>query len=249
MARSAGRTERETGNGVVFKRRKPLGWGAWLREMVYPRGGFRRATRYVIHRMRRVPDTPHRVARGIFAGSLIGFMPLPGLQFVGAWAFARLIRGNVLAALLGTFNTNPLTTPFFAVLAMSLGHWIMGVKTALSAEAIARAFGHAGRDIWFNLRAVFTDDVTRWDGLLQFWHDIYVPYFIGALGPGLVLSLIGYYVTIPLVQAYQNARAAKTKERSERRRSLKAALMEKAARLKPQRDDGPSGDDVGPGEP
>ncbi|MBL9057515.1 MAG: DUF2062 domain-containing protein, partial [Rhodobacteraceae bacterium] len=76
--------------------------------MVYPRGGFRRATRYVIHRMRRVPDTPHRVARGIFAGSLIGFLPLPGLQFVGAWALARLMRGNILAALLGTFNTTPL---------------------------------------------------------------------------------------------------------------------------------------------
>ncbi|GAB1479016.1 DUF2062 domain-containing protein [Paracoccaceae bacterium] len=233
---------------MVFKRRKPLGWGAWLREMIYPRGGFRRATRYVIHRMRRVPDTPHRVARGIFAGSLIGFLPLPGLQFVAAWLFARLLRGNVLAALLGTFNTNPLTTPFFAVLAMSLGHWMMGVKTALSAGAIAGAFENAGRDIWFNLRAAFTDEVTRWDGLLQFWHDIYVPYFIGALVPGIVISLIAYYITIPLVQAYQNARAAKAKERGERRRHIKAALMEAAQRLKPHRNEA-AGDDDGPGTP
>ena len=37
---------------MVFKRRKPLGWLAWMREMVYPRGGFKRATRYVIHRRR-----------------------------------------------------------------------------------------------------------------------------------------------------------------------------------------------------
>ena len=43
------------------------------------------------------------------------------LQFVAAWAAARLVRGNLLAALLGTFNTNPLTTPFFAVFAMSFG--------------------------------------------------------------------------------------------------------------------------------
>lgn len=238
---------------MVFKRREPLGWGAWLREMIYPRGGFRRATRYVIHRMRRVPDTPHRVARGIFAGSLIGFLPLPGLQFVGAWALARLMRGNILAALLGTFNTNPLTTPFFAVLAMSLGHWMMGVKTALSAGAIARAFENAGRDIWFNLRAVFTDEVTRWDGLLQFWHDIYVPYFIGALVPGIVISLIAYYITIPLVQAYQNARAAKAKERGERRRHIKEALLEAAQRLKPHRNEAAgneaAGDDDGPGTP
>ena len=90
------------GRELVFKRRDPLGWGAWLREQVYPRGGFKRATRYVVHRMRRLPDQPHRVARGVFAGSFIGFLPLPGLQFLAAWGAARLIRGNILAALLGT---------------------------------------------------------------------------------------------------------------------------------------------------
>lgn len=216
---------------MVFKRREPLGWLAWLREMVYPRGGFKRATRYVIHRMSRLPDEPHRIARGIFAGSLIGFLPLPGLQFVAAWAAARLMRGNVLAALLGTFNTNPLTTPFFAVLAMTLGHWVMGVQEPLSAEAIARAFGHAGGDLWRNFRAIFTDDHMQWGGLVRFWHEIYVPYFIGALLPGIVLSAIAYYVTIPIVQAYQKARHAKADDRRERRRKLKAAVGEAKSRL------------------
>ena len=73
---------------MVFKRRKPLGWGAWLREQVYPRGGFKRAIRYVTLRMRRLPDQPHRVARGVFAGSVIGFLPLPGLQFLAGGAQA-----------------------------------------------------------------------------------------------------------------------------------------------------------------
>lgn len=216
---------------MVFKRREPLGWIAWLREMVYPKGGFKRATRYVIHRMSRLPDEPHRIARGIFAGSLVGFLPLPGLQFVAAWGAARLMRGNVLAALLGTFNTNPVTTPFFAVFAMTLGHWLLGVEAPLSAEGIARAFGHAGHDLWRNMVAIFTDDHMQWGGLIQFWNDIYVPYFIGALLPGIILSLIGYYVTIPIVQAYQKARHAKADERRERRRKLKAAVAEARARL------------------
>ncbi len=85
---------------MVFKRREPLGWVAWLVQMVYPRGGFVRATRYVMHRMSRLPDDPHRVARGVFAGSLVGFLPLPGMQFVFAWIAARLMQGNLLAALL-----------------------------------------------------------------------------------------------------------------------------------------------------
>lgn len=236
---------------MVFKRRKPLGWIAWIREMIYPRGGFVRATRYVIHRMSRLPDEPHRIARGLFAGSLIGFLPLPGLQFVAAWAAARLVRGNVLAALLGTFNTNPLTTPFFAVAAMSLGHWLLGVKAPLSAEGIARAFGNAGVDLWRNVVAIFTDERMQWDGLILFWKDIYIPYFIGALLPGIVLSAVAYYITIPIVKAYQKARAAKADDRRERRGRLKAALAEAAARLKPQKDRAEAGpaDENGPGAP
>jgi uncharacterized protein len=217
---------------VVFKRREPLGWLAWMREMVYPSGGFKRATRYVIHRMRRLPDEPHRIARGVFAGFLIGFLPLPGLQFVAAWAAARLMRGNLLAALLGTFNTNPVTTPFFAVFAMTLGHWLLGVEAPLTAEAIARAFGHAGVDLWHNFVAIFTTDTMHWQGLIRFWHDIYVPYFIGALLPGLVISAAAYYVTIPVVQAYQKARAAKHEDRKDRRHKLRATVAEAAARLK-----------------
>jgi uncharacterized protein len=229
---------------LVFKRRDPIGWLAWLREMVYPKGGFKRATRYVIHRMRRLPDQPHRVARGVFAGSLIGFLPLPGMQFIAAWAAARLMRGNLLAALLATFNTNPITTPFFAVLAMTLGHSIMGIEAPLNAEYIGRAFAHAGADLWFNFKSIFTHDVSRWGGLSQFWHEVYLPYFIGALGPAILISLAGYYITIPLVEAYQKARAAKAKERSEKRGRLKAALAEAAARLRNRgADHGNAGDD------
>lgn len=233
---------------MVFKRRDKLGWAAWLREMFYPKGGFRRATRYVMHRMKRLPDQPHRVARGVFAGSLIGFLPLPGLQFVAAWLASRLIKGNLLAALLATFNTNPVTTPFFAVLAMTLGHWIMGIEAPLNPEYIGRAFADAGGDLWFNFMAVFGPEHARWGGLVKFWNEIYVPYFIGALGPGIVLSLIGYYITIPLVEAYQKARAAKSKERSERRRRLKEMLAEAANRIKNRDSNGAAGDD-GPGSP
>ncbi|MFN4155536.1 MAG: DUF2062 domain-containing protein [Paracoccaceae bacterium] len=209
---------------MVFKRRDRRGWLAWVREMFYPTGGFRRATQYVIHRMRRLPDRPHRIARGVFAGSLIGFLPLPGLQFLGAWGLALVMRGNVLAALLATFNSNPITTPFFAVGAITLGHWMLGIDTPLNAEAIGDGFGRAGSELWHNFLAIFGPERMHWDGLAQFWSDIYLPYFIGALGPGILLSLIAYYITIPLVEAYQKARAAKFKERSDKRSLLREKL-------------------------
>lgn len=202
---------------MVFKRRDARGWIASLKEMVYPTGGFKRATRYVLLRMRRLPDNPQRIARGVFAGSLIGFLPLPGLQFLGAWGLARLMQGNVFAALLATFNSNPITTPIFAVGAMSLGHWVVGIDTPLSAEAIGRAFAEAGQDLWNNFLALFGPEQMQWAGLIDFWHKIYVPYFIGALIPGVLLSALFYYLTIPLVVAYQKARSAKAEERLARR--------------------------------
>jgi predicted cobalt transporter CbtA len=86
--------------------------------------------------------------------------------------------------------------------------------------------------------------------LLQFWNTVYAPYFIGALGPGIGLSLLCYYVTIPLVLAYQKARAAKAVERHERRNTLKAALAEAAAKLKARGEEArKGGDDDAPGAP
>ena len=136
---------------MVFKRRDPLSWGAWLREQVYPRSGFKRATRYVLHRMRRLPDQPHRIARGVFAGSLVGFLPLPGMQFIAAWAASRAINGNLLAALLATFNTNPVTTPFFAVLAMTLGHLQLQLLQCLL-HGCRGQLDHFGRHCWLGRR-------------------------------------------------------------------------------------------------
>jgi uncharacterized protein len=231
---------------VVFKRRQPRGWWSWFRQLFYPDGGFRRTTRYMIHRMRRLPDEPHRIARGIFAGCLIGFLPLPGVQFVCAAALAWLMRGNILAALLGTFNSNPVTTPFFAVGAISLGHWMLGIATPLSAKAIFKAFEEAGSDLWHNFIALFTHARVDWSGLREFWDLVYLPYLIGALGPGILISLGFYYATIPLVRAYQKSRAAKSMERGERRSKLRAALAEAKSRLTGRSD---TTDDDGPGTP
>jgi uncharacterized protein (DUF2062 family) len=227
-----------------------MGWGAWLREQVYPRSGFKRATRYVVYRMRRLPDQPHRVARGVFAGFFIGFLPLPGLQFLAAWGAARLLRGNVLAALLGTFNTNPLTTPPFAVFSVWLGHWMLGIEAPLNGKYILTALENALHDLWFNFTALFGPEKAQWDGLVQFFNEIYLPWFIGALGPAIVISAIAYYVTIPLVEAYQKARAATALERGERRKRMRAKLAEAAAKLKRRNDepDDGTGDDS-PGAP
>lgn len=222
---------------MVFKRRSPRGWFSWARQMVYPDGGFRRATRYVMHRLSRLPDDPRKVARGVFAGMIVSFLPIPGGQFLAAWGLVLVLRGNVLASLLATFASNPLTTPFIAVFSVGFGHYLLGIEAPLSAEAIGAAFADAGVDLWENVLAIFTAAPAQWTGIAAFWHTIWWPYFVGCLGPAILFGIASYYITIPVVGAYQRARAKRALERAERRRRLRAALA-------PGLNDG-SGDDGG----
>ena len=226
---------------MVFKRRDKRSYKQMARDFIYPKGGFRRAIQYVIHRMRRLPDQPHRIARGVFAGTFVNFPPLFGVQMVSAAALAWVLRGNILAALLATFLSNPLTTPFIAMGSLKLGHWMLGIEAPLNFHFVLAAFTEAGVQIWHNFLALFTSEVTQWDKLIDFFWFLYWPYTIGSILPGIFFSFLTYYLTIPLVHAYQKLRAAKFKERSEKRKALKAriAAMKSSA----------AGDDEAPGGP
>jgi len=191
---------------MVFKRRNPMSWWAFFKEGVWPRAGWRRAFEYVRHRLRRLPDSPEKIARGVFAGTFVAVLPIPGLQFVAGGLLAWAMRGNILAALLLTFLSNPVTTPFVAVLSISLGHRMLGIRQRLTPESIGHAFSEAGRELWHNAGAPFTDERAHWDKLIDFWNTIYWPYVVGSLIPGIVLGVIFYVLTVPLVRAYQNRR-------------------------------------------
>jgi uncharacterized protein len=198
---------------LVFKRRQRLSFWEQTRAQVYPRGGFVRMAKYLWHRLRRLPDPPHRVARGIFAGTFVNFPPIFGLQLVAAAALAWALRGNVLAALLATLLSNPITTPIIAVVSLQMGHWILGSPDHLSMTGIFAAFSMAGADLWHNVRAAFTADKAHWDGLHLFWDRIYFPYLIGSILPGLVTSVGFAALTVPLVRAYQALRRRRLKKR------------------------------------
>jgi uncharacterized protein len=202
----------------------------WLKASVYPKGGWRRAGQYVLHRLTRLPDPPHRIARGIFAGVFISFTPLFGLHFFGAAFIALLMRGNVIAALLGTFFGNPLTFPLIAVASVQLGHMILGTGVdAVPATQILSAFAMAGGEVWSNFFTVFTGGDVEWGRLRHFYYGLFKPYLIGGIGPGLIAGLMCYYLSLPIISAYQKLRQKRRRDRAERTRNA-AGLRLRAAR-------------------
>lgn len=218
---------------MVFRRRNRRSGLAWLKASVYPKGGWLRAATYMRHRLTRLPDPPHRIARGIFAGVLISFTPLFGLHFLGAALIAWLMRGNILAAILGSFFGNPLTFPVIAVLSVQLGHVILGTGIdAVPASQILSAFASAGAEVWTNVIALFTDAPTEWGKLRSFYYGLFKPYLIGGLGPGLVAATISYYLSLPVIFGYQKLRQKRQRDRAERVRERAAARLRASGQQK-----------------
>lgn len=211
---------------MIFKRRDPKPTLRAVLEFVWPRGGWARAFHYVRHRMKRLPDSPERIARGVAAGVFTAFTPFYGLHFIVAAILARLMNGNILAALMGTFFGNPLTYVPIGIAALQTGHWLLGTDMD---EGTHRSFGgkflDAGADLWHNFKAVFTDSDMDWAGLAVFGDEIFYPYLVGGILPGIIFAVLCYYPTVPLLRAYQKRRRGLLKAKFQ---SLKEKAVAKA---------------------
>lgn len=223
---------------MVFKRRDRKPVHRALVELVWPKGGWGRAAQYVRHRLSRLPDPPERIARGIWAGVFTTFTPFYGLHFIVAGAIAFVMRGNILASLLSTFFGNPLTYVPIGIVSLNMGHWLLGSELQLDVEAsLGEKFAGAAQDLFHNLWTYIAGGERDWTGLNLFWHDVFYPYMIGGILPGILTATICYYVSLPLIRAYQHRRRGALKARFE-------ALKAKAPSAKSKK----SADEAGPAE-
>ncbi|MBK1634945.1 DUF2062 domain-containing protein [Rhodovulum adriaticum] len=199
---------------MVFRRRDKRSIGRIVLDGLYPRGGWGRALYYITHRVRRLPDTPHKIARGIFAGLFVTFTPFYGLHFVLAALLARLMHGNIVAALLATLFGNPLTYVPIGVVALKTGHFILGTEFDEATDTtLVDKFAGAAADLKDNAIALFTDDRANWAQLSQFYNEVFLPYLVGGIVPGIAAGLAGYYLTLPVITAYQNRRRVRLKQK------------------------------------
>ena len=82
------RKRRPAADAQIQSRRRTTGW--------------RRYEKRMLARLSRLGGTPYSIAAGVACGVAVSFTPFVGLHFVLAVATAWLVRGNVLAGMLGT---------------------------------------------------------------------------------------------------------------------------------------------------
>ena len=167
-----------------------------LKEIFWPRSGWKRAIQYGWRRVWRLSGTPHAIALGVAAGAFSSCTPFLGFHILVAMLIAWVIRGNLIASALGTFIGNPITFPVIWLVVFEVGRYIVGAPAG-SDPNIAHAMQQAG----------------AFDRILP----SLVPLAVGSVPVGIVLGCVFYVLTRSGVEAYQSQRRKLLAERANAR--------------------------------
>ncbi|MEM6618592.1 MAG: DUF2062 domain-containing protein [Pseudomonadota bacterium] len=211
----------------MFKRRNQRTWTESVVETVYPRTGWRRAFEYIGHRIKRLPDSAHKIAVGIACGVFVTFSPLFGLHFFLAAFLAFLLRGNILASLLATFVGNPVTFPLIAAISYRTGLVMMGRGTERQVgRKILDEFSAMFSVIWHNFKALFGGTPVPWAPVGHAFHEVFLPYLLGGLVSGAVFAALFYVGSKPMIAAYQKRRKGRLMEKFQELRAKRKRMKE-----------------------
>ena len=197
----------------MFLRRQKLSIFQRARQFFWPTAGWHRSTRYVFHRVARIPGSAYSLAAGFACGAAISFTPFIGLHFVLAALLAYIMRANIIASAIGTAVGNPWTFPFIWVAIYNVGSWIV------------RTNGVKAHDVDFlDVLTESMEAMHRMD--FQFLIDtsgpVLWPMLVGSVPVGVLVWIISYLPLRPMISKYQAAR--------HHRRTRKVRKLEKASR-------------------
>lgn len=208
---------------MVFKRRNKPTLKERLQVLFYPKKGWLRGMDYIGLRMKRLPGSPHTIALGAACGVLLSFTPFFGFHILAAMGLAFALRGNVIAAFIGTWFGNPITFPFIVTASIQLGWKIMGVSPQnRDFNRISADFKHASMDLWHFIQSLFGYGHATLEGITAFFFDIFLPYTIGGSILGTIAALTIYFLSRPAIRAYQHIRREKMIERRAKRLQQKS---------------------------
>lgn len=156
---------------------------------MWPRRGWARAVRYYSKRLLRLSGSPHSIAAGFASGVALAVTPFVGFHYLLCFVVAFLVRGNVLAAVLGTTLGNPLTFPVIWLATFETGSlilsWFGHPRSEMSIEAITHGLLH---DSWHAVWPIFE------------------PMLIGSVPVAILVGGISYALVYYAAGAFQSSR-------------------------------------------
>lgn len=141
----------------------------------------KRASLFYFLKLVRVKDTQDKLAIGFACGSMVSFTPLIGFHFFLAVIFAYILRGNIVASLIGTFVGNPFTFPFIWIFIYKVGNIFFKNDQNVSLELTFQSLFDQG-------------------------YDILMPMLIGSLIVSIPIWLISYFTLKFLMSSFKKRR-------------------------------------------
>ena len=189
----------------MFKRRTTRSPFSQIFGFLWPRMGWRRATSYHWHRLKRIPGTPESIAMGFACGAAASMMPFMGFHFILSAIFAWLLRGSIIASALGTIVGNPWTFPFIWVGTYKIGQLLLGMDSSVEGEA--------------PFRQMFTglfQAIQNFDGDLFVVRvmPIFIPMLAGSIPVSLAIGIASYFLILKPVRAVHKLRQERKMVRS-----------------------------------
>ena len=130
-------------------------------------------------RLARLPASTYAVSSGFACGAMVSFTPLLGLHFVLAVFFAYLIRGNMIAALIGTVVGNPITFPFIWGLIYNVGTYVTSIKNTT------------------------LDNDINFEMILNQTYEIFFPMFVGGVIIAPLVWAITFFIIYSFISSYK----------------------------------------------
>ena len=180
---------------MLFRRRTRESLWQRFRVHMWPRRSLSRSLQYFWKRILRLRATPHAIAAGVAAGAFAAFLPFLGLHVLIAAGLAWVLRGNMIAAALGTAAIgNPLSYPVIWAATYAGGRLLLHAGPASSAPM------HIGSQL-------------RHMHFAALWHPLLEPMTVGGIPLGILAGALLYFPIRAAVSAFRNARRARKERR------------------------------------
>jgi uncharacterized protein (DUF2062 family) len=169
---------------------------------------WRRLRQIVFHNILHLDDTPHRIAWGVFIGTMIAFTPTLGFQILLYIPIAALLGANKISGIPLLFISNPFTAGPLYYMTWSVGAAVLHPEKEVTRATIRAWLGNTGRALK-NGHA---------DRLLEgeFWADVGRllastggELWMGALVCGLLIGPPLYFLTRWGINAFRHLREAR----------------------------------------
>ena len=182
----------------MFRRKHKLQTMDLVRNLVWPRIGWRRSWHYWMHRVGRLPGSDYSLSVGFAFGAAMSFTPFVGFHFILAALAAWICRANIVASAIGTAVGNPWTFPFIWVWIYNLGIWLGFERVQASAANLdfASFFGNL-------LKSFLRFDLSY---LVDTAWPIFGPMLLGSLPTAIVAWGVFFLAWRWSINAYRKAR-------------------------------------------